>query len=94
MNIKQEVLAWVNQVRAERGIGEPLTELPKGVPGQARCCVIAKAIGHCEVGPSSMPRCGYIIYDSDDALDYLPDDVNKFALDFDVGRYPELVAGS
>jgi hypothetical protein len=92
----QTVLAWVNQVRAERGLGDPLTELPKGIQSVGDRCVIAVALGvKCDVQPtdsSDYRGCVTFVESYDDVID-LPADVNQFARDFDRGKYPELIAG-
>ncbi len=79
-----DVLSWVNQIRAEHKIGGPLNELPKGVRWSGDRCVIGRAIE----GYASFFDC-YPGHDWSVGVEY-PEFITTFVKDFDDGRIPEL----
>lgn len=83
MNDKEldDVLKWVNAERTYLGMTK-LTELPKGEPQIATCCVIARALDG-ESGSDSTWR-------ADGCIEH-PPYVKRFIQAFDEGKYPHLV---
>lgn len=89
MDTKAQVLAWVNQLRAEHRLGEPLTELPKGEHCNHIACPIAVALKGASVTSHDV-RLRFLALDEVECQ--LPDVVREFVLAFDGGDYPELSA--
>lgn len=93
---KQKVLAWVNSVRVDLGKAPPLAELPRGEPGIAHNCVIAKCFqdrwAYVRVGTPKTALSMDNISDIETRTTVLPhpDYVRAFIRDFDAGKYPEL----
>ncbi len=89
-----EVIAWVNEVRALRGIGAPITKLPRGVQNSSNKCPLARALGEpCEVLPLRLH--GVVFFgacldnDNRDTLE-MPLAVASFVDAFDRGEFPDL----
>lgn len=81
------VIAWVNDLRAEHGLGEPLEEMPKGWPRDAECCPIAHALG----GIAVVGRTTVSFATSKGIVDVaVPEWVARFIDDVDTGRRPDL----
>jgi len=91
----QEALAWVNGMRSGPLGSSKLDELPKGVPGHTRECVIARAL---KMGIAGLPdvqvnngthliqvHCGPTIQGNN------PNSVQKMIKRFDGGALPELI---
>ena len=90
--MNERVLDYVNRIRVQRRIGEPLEELPKGRPGNELRCPIANALGGaCEVSA------GHAFWQVGDIPGHryekirLPKFVHDFIERFDAGAYPELI---
>lgn len=92
---QEEVLCWVNIVRGTYGLGEPLTELPKGHCADYTGCVVARALdagvvtnGDTHSGTidwqNTRPELGL-----EDIP--LPEKIYEFVNEFDLGKHPELV---
>jgi hypothetical protein len=81
-----EVLAEVNRLRAEHGIGGPLDTMPNGTRLSCRQCPVARALDALSVGVSI----GVVWPTLEHAP--LPDNLKAFVTEFDRGAYPELVA--
>ncbi len=87
-----EVLAWVNRVRDEHGLGEPLSELPEGKKGNGSKCPVALAIGAEHViATSDCVSWGDPMINGDHHEITPPEFVGTFMHEFDFGRYPDLV---
>jgi len=87
MNRKEFTLVWVNRVRKVFN-KKPLASLPKGIIGSAWKCPVALALG-AEVADDSyisIRENGVVV-----KITEPPISVCKFILDFDMGKYPELV---
>lgn len=88
MHAHTKVLAWVNDIRAARSIGEPLSALPKGTPQSHCSCPIARALGRASVTKENVQfglgRSAEIVV--------LPEPAKQFVVAFDDGHFPELRA--
>lgn len=81
-----DVLQAVNDLRAEHGLGAPLTEMPKGEPGKLCACPLAVALGGATVTST------HAYFPPTDLLLELPSVLDDFVTAFDQGAYPGLVA--
>lgn len=102
--LEQTTLSWVNWIRGRVG-GDYLSELPKGVPGSSRHCVVARAItmgvrGVAEVNVSGggvelicePDRHRFDPYDRPRYVkERAPAEVGEFVKLFDNGELPHLV---
>lgn len=88
MDLKQEALAYVNRVRDEYHIGQPLDELPTGERSSGERCPVALAIGDPEIVVWSYAT--ELGADFGDARISHPDAVRSFIKAFDAGEFPEL----
>lgn len=79
-------LAFVNDIRKLQGRSK-LRSLPKGIPGRAMSCPIAKAID----GEVSHLSAIYLSKNGSTEWCAIPADAENFIVDFDQGKYPELV---
>lgn len=77
-------LHQVNQLRAERGIGEPLECLPKGKTGSVQRCPVARALG-----PGVLVDGETAFFVRTDDHVWLSPGTQKFIEEFDDGDYPE-----
>ena len=83
--IYEDALAEVNRLRKERNIGEPLTDLPKGIRGESTSCPIQKALQCYAVGDL------FIEWQSDGLGETdTPEAICEFILAFDDHEFPEL----
>lgn len=94
MSPREAALAFVNEVRAERGIGPALTELPKGAHS-GYDCPIANALGiHSEqdgyVGHGYV-RFGQACVPDDSGYYSLSCEVAEFISNHDHRAYPDLL---
>ena len=87
MLFDRNVLDWANRVRAEHNLGEPLTELPKGLIDNSFQCPIARALGH---NTQVDGEDAYLHSDEHEAIN-LPPYVRTFVQDFDAGLIPHMV---
>lgn len=78
-------LRQVNHLRAERGLGEPLKQLPKGKPGSVQRCPVAKALGRGVLVDGAVVD----FVRTDEQVELSPA-TQQFIEDFDEGYYPEL----
>ena len=78
-----EVLEWVNEVRARMDIGPPLEELPRGRRCTSSACPIARALGGAGVSRSDV----FIRTYPQATVIPLPDFVREFIENFDAGAY-------
>lgn len=85
-----DVLAEVNRLRTEHGIGEPLTEMPKGERMSACGCPVARALTRDRDLPPAICRTSYGWLESDNYP--TPSTVAAFIRSFDGGAYTELIA--
>lgn len=85
---KQNVLAWVNYIRAELRM-LPLTTLPSGTPGHPHGCVIAKCFVNAGRTAGTLTQ-RTKLSDLPLAIEH-PEHVQQFIHSFDAGWYPELV---
>jgi hypothetical protein len=86
------VVAEVNGLRAERGLG-PIERLPKGARKRATACPIARALSNgsrVDVGSGAWAVEG--AWAVDGQWYRLPEPLAWFVLAFDDGAYPDLVA--
>ena len=91
-------LAWVNDMRAQYGIGEPLDTLPKGVRDNVFECPLARALGETAVTARlwfphfkrRTPDESWANRDRDPVA--LPVAARNFIDAFDANLYPELIA--
>ncbi len=83
------VLRWANAVRLERGLGEPLTEIPKGRILESCACPLARALGT-DVAIGLFTADFTLPGEEDDIIE-LPEAASDFIRAFDAGAYPELI---
>ena len=87
----QEVLDWVNGVRAEHNIGAPLDALPLGQCSSATTCPIARALST-DAAEACVGTVGIDLYEGLVRVDTFPTTpyIAAFITAFDSGAYPEL----
>lgn len=86
MDFIKETLSWVNAVRAENNIGDPLEDLPKGARGEATSCPLA-----CALLAESVSRSAGVIFDWFDRTCSMPMPAcaGEFVDAFDRGELPQ-----
>jgi len=88
---REKTLAFVNQHRTKHGL-EAITELPKGMPGEATNCVVARALNEVYVTTTASVA-GITIYGEDGKMRRLrtPVAVADFIRAFDRDYFPDLI---
>jgi len=91
-NVTRLVLAWVNDLRHEHALGDPLTRLPPGRLRDAEHCVVARAVhlGHCVVEGDTLTLHSRTDEFGDSWITGLPRFVIAFLEALDAGQYPLL----
>jgi hypothetical protein len=87
------VLAWVNDLRREHGLGDPMPHLPPGRRLDPRRCVVAQAVdpGRCIVEDDLLTLYSRTDEYGDSWITGLPWYVADFLEAFDAGAYPGLI---
>lgn len=100
--ISKEVIDYVNRIRKELD-GDPIEELPLGVPGEpdSSCgkigCTIANALSDLigKYGRINVDDENITVWDEDEVIFTTkpPKYISEFIIDFDNGKYPQLIEG-
>ena len=99
-DIKAKTFVWINMMRRFYMIGEPLLDLPKGIPGAYNACPVAKGLSNSDkriLAHVSGEQIIFYIYQAHtrriELMDSIatPDYIHQFQHYFDKERYSELI---
>lgn len=92
---ERQTLAFVNHLREKWGLGDPVAELPPGIPHEVQECPVARGVRAGNTRHVRATTVGVLLLSADchpELCESVPLPVAEFMRAFDAGRYPKLVA--